>query len=135
METPRKKFATAQQPGGLPESAATKYLTPTAAVNASVDMIALGDEFLRSKDASLDGVMSRDGMVAPATHYSGTGSYPSSVPPKKQAAFVAQHFRANPAFADGHLESEDMRPAFAASDKQLVRWNVDHQPHRDLLVK
>jgi prepilin-type N-terminal cleavage/methylation domain-containing protein/prepilin-type processing-associated H-X9-DG protein len=107
--------------------------TPTSEVNAPADMIAFGDEFLRSKSASLDGVMSRDGTIAPATRYSGAGSYPSNITPKKQPAFVAHHGRANRAFVDGHLESEDMNKPFAAFDEQLRRWNFDHQPHRDLL--
>ena len=109
------------------------HCTSSAAVRTPVDMIALGDEFLRSKNASLDGVMSRDGTIAPATHYDGTGSYPSKTKPKKQPAFIAHRGRANRAFADGHLESEDLRTRFSASDEKLKRWNLDHQPHSDLL--
>jgi hypothetical protein len=36
---------------------------------------------------------------------------------------------------DGHLESEDVRKPFAASDAELKRWNVDNEPHRDLLLE
>jgi prepilin-type processing-associated H-X9-DG protein len=107
--------------------------TPESSLQSPSDLIALGDEFHRSRNPTLDGVMSRDDTIAPATHYSGPGSYPSRTTPKKQPAFVAHHGRANRAFVDGHLESEDMRRPFAASDEQLRRWNVDHQPHRDLL--
>jgi prepilin-type N-terminal cleavage/methylation domain-containing protein/prepilin-type processing-associated H-X9-DG protein len=110
--------------GGVPESV----------VRAPSDMIALGDEFLRSRNALLDGVMSGDTTIRPATHYSSVATYNSQTPPKKQPAFIAHRGRANRAFVDGHVEPEDMRRPFAASDAQLRRWNVDNEPHRDRLV-
>ena len=49
------------------------------------------------------------------------------------ADFIAHHGRANRAFVDGHLESEDLRPNFRATDSQLCRWNIDNLLHRNLL--
>ncbi|PYJ62670.1 MAG: hypothetical protein DME24_02990 [Verrucomicrobia bacterium] len=107
--------------------------TPEFAVRAPSDMIAVGDEFIRSRNPALDGMMSWDSTIGPATHYASGLVYDSKTPPKMQFAFKAHHGRANRAFVDGHLESEDMRRPFAATDAQLERWNVDNEPHRGLL--
>jgi prepilin-type processing-associated H-X9-DG protein len=96
-------------------------------------MIALGDEFVRSRNSALDAIMSRDTIIAPATHYTSVAVNDSKTPPKKQPAFIAHQGRANRAFVDGHLEAEDLRKPFAATDAQLKRWNVDNDPHRNLL--
>ena len=100
---------------------------------APSDLIALGDEFLRSRNPALDAVMSRDGTIAPATFYGSVSVYSSKTPPKKQPGFKTHHGRANRAFVDGHLESEDLHKPFTASDAELKRWNVDNEPHRDRL--
>ena len=40
----------------------------------------------------------------------------------------------NVAFCDGHVESPKLKFLFEdTSDAALVRWNRDHQPHRDKL--
>ena len=123
--------------GGSWPAVSTPFHAPSAIRESSVvaptEMLALGDEFLRSQNASLDGVMSQDGTIAPATFYGGPSGYPSKTAPKKQPAFIAHHGRANRAFVDGHLESEDLRKRFPTSDEQLRRWNSDHLPHRELL--
>jgi prepilin-type processing-associated H-X9-DG protein/prepilin-type N-terminal cleavage/methylation domain-containing protein len=42
--------------------------------------------------------------------------------------------RVNVTFCDGHVESPTLRFVFTdTSDAALVRWNRDHQPHRDKL--
>lgn len=42
--------------------------------------------------------------------------------------------KANVAFCDGHVESPKLKFLFEdTSDAALVRWNRDHQPHRDKL--
>ena len=107
--------------------------TRESAVRAPSDMIALGDEFVRSRNGYLDALMSNDTTIAPATHYASVSVYDSKTPPKQQPAFIAHHGRANRAFVDGHIESEDMRKVFPATDAQLKRWNIDNQPHRDRL--
>ena len=107
---------------GVPESA---VLTPS-------EMIALGDEFYRSRNMAWDGTIRRDTTIGPATHFL-RGLYYQKIPPKEQPPFIMHRGRANRAFVDGHLESEDMRKPFAASDEQLKRWNRDNQPHRERL--
>ena len=59
------------------------------------------------------------------------GPYGMVAPPHQQPSFINHHGRANRAFFDTHIESEDMNKLFTASNEQLRRWNVDHQPHRD----
>lgn len=111
--------------------------TPESAVRAPSDMIALGDEFLRSRNAALDGMIRGEATIAPVSGFDAGdqwGYYSPKNPPKKQPSFKAHHGRANRAFVDGHLESEDMRKPFAASDAQLKRWNVDNEPHRNRLT-
>jgi prepilin-type N-terminal cleavage/methylation domain-containing protein/prepilin-type processing-associated H-X9-DG protein len=107
-------------------------------VRAPGEMFALGDQFNRSPYPTLDGMMSEDGTIAPQCNLSNPNVYYdgiSTIPPKSQPGFLAHHGRANRAFVDGHLEAEDMRQPFAATDEQLRRWNYDDQPHRDLLAR
>ncbi|MGC9944728.1 MAG: H-X9-DG-CTERM domain-containing protein [Verrucomicrobiota bacterium] len=48
--------------------------------------------------------------------------------------FERHQGRVNVAFCDGHVESPSLGFVFTnASDAALVRWNRDHQPHRDSL--
>jgi prepilin-type N-terminal cleavage/methylation domain-containing protein/prepilin-type processing-associated H-X9-DG protein len=116
----------------------TKITTPTrdTAVAAPSEMIALGDDFSRSINPAYDGFISLPHMnIAPAVHSAvnlvkGSKSEP---PPKKQPTFVSHRGRANRAFVDGHLEAEDMRRPFKATDTELRRWTKDHLPHRELL--
>jgi prepilin-type processing-associated H-X9-DG protein len=110
-----------------------KKAASESAVRAPSDMIAVGDEFVRSRNQALDGLMSREGTIGPATYYGSVSVYSSKTPPKKQPGFKAHHGRANRAFVDGHLELEDLRLPFVASDAQLKRWNIDNEPHPELL--
>ena len=118
-------------PPGLRPKSRVIRATLESTVRAPSDMIALGDEFMRSRNAILDGLMGGIGPYAPlAPPYDWLNT-----PAKEQPSFKAHHGRANRAFVDGHLESEDMRKPFAASDAELKRWNVDNEPHRDLLLE
>jgi len=107
--------------------------TPEAMITAPSEMIELGDQFLRSRQPSLDGLINRAAAISPSVDNIDVFADPSQTPNKQQPNFIAHHARANRAFVDGHLESEDMSKPFGASEEQLRRWNVDHQPHRDLL--
>jgi len=116
--------------------ALSAYVTepsPEAAVSSPSDLIVVGDCFLRSKDPAKDGAMTHAGSIGPSTFINRGDSWNSKTPPKKQPAFKRHRGLANRACADGHVEPEDMRKPFAASDAQLMRWNIDNQPHRDLL--
>jgi len=117
---------TVADPNALTERA------PEAAVRSPSDFIVAGDCFLRSKDAVKDGVMSNAGLIGPST-WINVVSFTSKTPPKKQPAFKRHRGLANRACADGHVEPEDMRKPFAASNAQLMRWNIDNQHHSDLL--
>ena len=48
--------------------------------------------------------------------------------------FTRHQAKANAVFCDGHIESPTLQFLFAdTSDAALIRWNRDHQPHRELL--
>jgi len=106
--------------------------TREAAVQSASELIALGDDFLRSRNPQKDGIGSLQYTISPFT--AAFGNYNTGTPTHQQPGFIAHHGRANRAFFDGHLESEDMRKPFVTSDYQLSRWNVDHQPHRDVFI-
>jgi prepilin-type processing-associated H-X9-DG protein len=105
--------------------------TPESAVVAPSDLIAFGDGFSRSRNARYDGWMTET-LIMPFVH--GFGEWPGFINPRNQPGFISHHGRANRAFVDGHLESEDMRKTFQATDDQLRRWNVDNKPHHDSLT-
>jgi prepilin-type N-terminal cleavage/methylation domain-containing protein/prepilin-type processing-associated H-X9-DG protein len=107
--------------------------TRESALRSPSDFIALGDAFIRSRNLALDGMSSRDGTIAPASHYASVSVYSSKTPPKKQQNFLNHRSGANRAFLDGHLEFEDIRKPFVPTDDRLRRWNVDNQPHREML--
>jgi prepilin-type processing-associated H-X9-DG protein len=94
-----------------------------------VNMIALGDNFCRSRNPALDATINTDTVIQPTAPI----QWPSGTAHKKQADFLAHRGRANRAFVDGHQEIEDLRPNFRATDAQLARWNIDNLPHREYL--
>lgn len=106
--------------------------TPEAAIRSPSDLIVVGDRFVRSRDASKDGAQSSVGLIGPSTAMT-HAELTTQTPPKRQPAFKRHRGIANRACADGHVEPEDMRRPFAATDGQLMRWNVDNLPHRDVL--
>ena len=107
--------------------------TPDSAIRRPSDLIVVGDEFCRSRRASLDGHMPQ-GWGSPIISAVVNDVTLIKYPPKKQQPFLNHRGRANRAFADGHLEVEDMRKTFPATDAQLRRWNIDNEPHRELLT-
>jgi prepilin-type processing-associated H-X9-DG protein len=49
-------------------------------------------------------------------------------------AYARHQGRANIVFCDGHVESPTLQFLFVeTNDAALVRWNRDHQPHREKL--
>jgi prepilin-type processing-associated H-X9-DG protein len=81
---------------------------------APSDMVAIGDSF--------DGnaVLQR----AAWTHLGKNDKY----------AFARHKGKANVVFCDGHVESPALTFLFKdTSDRSLVRWNRDNQPHREKL--
>jgi len=76
------------------------------------DMMAIGDAF----DTSLDF------MREPIKDFS------------KYNTLARHRGKANVVFCDDHVESPTLKFLFEdTSDAALVRWNRDHQPHRDVL--
>jgi len=48
------------------------------------------------------------------------------------AALKSHARKFNRAFVDGHVELEDFRKPFIATDEYLRRWNTDNEPHREI---
>ena len=121
--------------GSVPRPAdRTVFPTFESAVRAPSDMLAFGDCFSRSKNPSLDAWMfPSTANIGPETYVAAASQNGMIIPIKKQPTFLRHRGRANRSFVDGHLETEDMRKPFAATDAQLSRWNADHLPHRNLL--
>jgi prepilin-type processing-associated H-X9-DG protein len=114
--------------GSLPPPGGAVTVTRESAVKSPSQLLALGDTFHRSRNPQIDGMISSQATICPFTVIFTTGTRTLA---HQQPGFIAHHGRANRAFFDGHLESEDMRKPFVTSDNELSRWNVDHQPHRD----
>jgi prepilin-type N-terminal cleavage/methylation domain-containing protein/prepilin-type processing-associated H-X9-DG protein len=108
------------------------FATSEAAIRAPSNLIALGDCFVRSRGI-FDGYVSLDGTIRPQSSYRLPRDQPEVIPFKKQPTFISHRGRCNRAFADGHLEVEDMRKQFKGADEELKRWNVDNLPHRELV--
>lgn len=104
-------------------------------VRAPANLIAFGDAFLRSKNATFDGMLSIDSSIRPETLFTWTMRNEVAMPLKNQPSFLAHRGRANRIYADGHVSKEDMRAAFAASDAQLRQWNVDDLAHGEHLME
>jgi prepilin-type processing-associated H-X9-DG protein/prepilin-type N-terminal cleavage/methylation domain-containing protein len=87
------------------------------------EMIALGDGFVGHDDILWDGVNA----------LSRSYELPANLKANSSAAKRHQG-KANVVFCDGHVESPTLQFLFAdTSDAALVRWNRDHQPHREKL--
>lgn len=87
------------------------------------EMIAVGDGF-----AGDNGII-RDGVGIMSRGYGATDFRGST------ARSLARHQgKVNVVFCDGHVESPTLQFLFEdTSDAALVRWNRDHQPHREKL--
>jgi prepilin-type processing-associated H-X9-DG protein len=108
--------------------------TRESSVIAPSRMIALGDLFSRSINPLYDGAQpgaDNGALFGPSAVAHAVSIF--SLPQKKHPSFKLHRGRMNHAYADGHLEVEDMRRPFYPSDPELARWNIDHQPHRDRL--
>jgi prepilin-type N-terminal cleavage/methylation domain-containing protein/prepilin-type processing-associated H-X9-DG protein len=94
--------------GGLPS---TQTPVRDSEVISPADMIALGDVFMQRLGLTRD------------------HDYPNIL-----AVYQRHQGKSNVVFCDGHVESPSLQFLFAdTSDAALVRWNRDHQPHRELL--
>jgi prepilin-type processing-associated H-X9-DG protein/prepilin-type N-terminal cleavage/methylation domain-containing protein len=87
------------------------------------EMVAMADGFFGGNGVIEDGV-SILGRTYGVTDFLGS----------TKRAYARHQGRANVVFCDGHVESPTLQFLFEdTSDKALVRWNRDHQPHREKL--
>jgi prepilin-type processing-associated H-X9-DG protein len=100
-------------------------------LRAPSNVKAFGDGFRRSRRPVWDGLFLDDAMIAPVASVTSTGW---KMPVKKQRSFLNHRRRANRVFADGHLESEDMRQTFLPTDFEFCRWNIDNESLPDLAL-
>jgi prepilin-type processing-associated H-X9-DG protein len=99
-----------------------------SAIVSPSEMRAFGDPLSRSLNG--DGYGRRGGGFAPHNDiiFPGFGGFEEKA---GNLAKAAHSSRFNRVFCDGHVESEDFRKPFVASDDYLRRWNIDNQPHRE----
>jgi prepilin-type processing-associated H-X9-DG protein len=86
-------------------------------------MMAIGDGFVGG-----DGVIRDGGLGLWRTHdvHDRLGS--------TRRSHLRHQEKANVVFCDGHVEAPTLKVLFdEPSDAALVRWDRDHQPHRDRL--
>ena len=86
------------------------------------DMMAIGDGFHGN------GIEIYSGQDLLWRHNAYTGFQDATSPTARHLA------KANVVFCDGHVESPTLKTLFEdTTDAALIRWNRDHQPHRELL--
>jgi prepilin-type processing-associated H-X9-DG protein len=104
----------------------TRFTAPSvkgSEVAVPSEMMAIGDGFEGG-----NGVI-RDGLMLLWRTHGVTDSLGST-----KRAYARHQGRANVVFCDGHVESPTQQFLFEdTSDAALVRWNRDHQPHREKL--
>jgi prepilin-type processing-associated H-X9-DG protein len=90
-------------------------------------MMAIGDGFVGGSSNIWDGVnfLWRNNNLK---------YYLGSTIGSTHRAYIRHQEHANVVFCDGHVESPTLKFLFTdTSDATLVRWNRDHQPHREKL--
>ena len=88
------------------------------------DMMALGDSFYGGHGVIIDGSRWAFQRTDGLTDFQG-----STV-----RSYARHQGKANVVFCDGHVESPRLQFLFEdSSDAALLRWNRDHQPHRERL--
>jgi prepilin-type N-terminal cleavage/methylation domain-containing protein/prepilin-type processing-associated H-X9-DG protein len=115
-------------PGPAPNGVVYTPLKDSALANPS-DLLSFGDAFCRSTVPDRDGLQSigRAAVVAPWPYGAATVSGSA----KKERTFKAHAGKFNRAFADGHVEPEDMNRPFVPTDAYMRRWNYDNLPHNE----
>ncbi len=90
------------------------------------EMMAIGDGFMGG-----NGII-RDGELIMWRNYSVTNEYYAG---STKRSYALHQGKANVVFCDGHVESPMLQFLFEdTSAAALVRWNRDHQPHREKLL-
>jgi prepilin-type N-terminal cleavage/methylation domain-containing protein len=99
-------------------------------VIAPSEMLALGDPFSRSEAPEYDSFYNFYDFNPVPKNLKNPARFPAK-PQTYQNATKVHGARFNRFLCDGHIESENFRKPFVATDAYLARWNLDHQPHRD----
>ena len=85
------------------------------------EMMAIGDGLVGGSGVIRDGVRAL-GRASDAQDYFGS----------TKRSYTRHQGKANVVFCDGHVESPALKRLFEdTDDAALVRWNRDHQPHRN----
>ncbi len=101
-------------------------------VVAPSEMFSVGDAFFGAPSLIQDGANIL-GRASDSTVLSHGHSFVDLESTKR--SYARHQGRANVVFCDGHVESPTLQFLFAdTSDAALVRWNRDHQPHREKLA-
>jgi prepilin-type processing-associated H-X9-DG protein len=88
------------------------------------DMMALGDSFYGGHGVIIDGSRWAFQRTDGLTDFQGS----------TKRSYARHQGKANVVFCDGHVESPKLQFLFEeTNDAALVRWNRDHQPHRERL--
>lgn len=86
-------------------------------------MVAIGDGFMKAQN----------GKIEQSNFLLGINFGPATVD-NTRVSEKRHARRLNAGFCDGHVEGAPMDRFFGThSDELVCRWNVDHQPHRELL--
>jgi prepilin-type N-terminal cleavage/methylation domain-containing protein/prepilin-type processing-associated H-X9-DG protein len=109
--------------------------TLETAVLAPSEMIAMGDGVLAELPASNPWSLRPPIRVSSYGILSfSDGSTRLALDAKALRAMRQRHRGTfNVAYCDGHVESTKVEKLFAKTDEALRRWNIDHQPHRELV--
>jgi prepilin-type processing-associated H-X9-DG protein len=109
----------------------TPHVTESGVVSPS-EMYALGDAFYGGSGVIVDGVsiLGRASASVVLAH-----GHRFSDPESTKRSYARHQGKANVVFCDCHVESPTLAFLFEdTSDAALVRWNRDHQPHREKLA-
>jgi len=94
---------------------------------APSEIFSLGDPLTRSPDPK------RDGSYDPSLCRLRPQPLAPPFPDARTVTVYRNHRnRYNRLLCDGHLEVEDCNKPYLDTDAYLSRWNIDHEPHRDL---
>jgi prepilin-type N-terminal cleavage/methylation domain-containing protein len=112
-----------------PDMAGVPEWTREGAVIVPSDMIAIGDPFTREVLPEQDSLIQDTGSWKPHSVRSAPNA---NLLAKSRAAVKIHRSQMNRAFCDVHVEAEDFKKPFVATDDYLRRWNRDNKPHRDI---
>ena len=106
---------------------------PESEVNHPSETIALGDSIARQSD----GLLQSAGLALRRWQlYQVPSTSRGELQVGDRFVRALHRNRANVGFCDGHVESNTLRVLFDdTTDEALRRWNRDHEPHRDWLIR